>query len=154
MPLPRVQGLTRVVQAYYWLTPIFFVVSWSYGFDMRVPFLDALPGARAAYYVLSMACAGMVAFLPASTAIVARVESTLCASLLVVTTWAAWFNTITTAVENDGVVESPFTSETATSLALSAFIFIVSSVLQRAQGGRSAGILTRGWQSSNRVSWM
>src|SRR5687768_5729317 len=111
MPDPRSHGFTRLVQGYYWMTPVFFVVSWRYGFDVRVPFLDAVPGARGGYYAMSLACGVAVALRPGLTAVVGRVESTLCASLLVITTWAAWFATIESAAANDGAAQNPFTSE-------------------------------------------
>ena len=130
--------LARVIQCYYWMTPLFLFASWRYGFDARVPFLDAIPGARMGYYGLSFACAWLVAVRPSATAIVGRLESTLAASLLILTTWVAYFRMIESAASETGPLYNPFTPEAATSLALSACVFIASSLLQRIEHLRAA----------------
>ena len=138
MPPARIHRLARAVQGYYWLTPVFLFLSWRFGFDVRVPFLDALPGARAAYYALSFACAALVTVRPDLTAIVGRAETTLSASLLIITTWLAYVSVIESAASDVGVLENPFTPEAATSLVLSATVFIASSLLSAAEEYRAA----------------
>ena len=129
----------RLVQGYYGLTPVFLFLAWRYDLDIRVPFLDALPGAGAVYWGIVIACTLLVTLRPNLAAITGQVESTFSASVLVITTWAAYFNAIDAAAANDGTFVNPFTTESVTSLALSAGVFIASSIAQRAQsGGRTA----------------
>src|SRR5688572_14028380 len=56
MPLPSRVYPVRLIQGYFWLSPILFLVSWRFGFDIRIPFLDQVPGARATYYALTTGC--------------------------------------------------------------------------------------------------
>src|SRR5687767_618528 len=90
----RMTAPARMIQAYYWLTPAFLFASWRYGFDVRVPFLDEWPLARAAYYALMFACAGVVFWRADLTAVVGRAETTLSASVLIISTWSAYFTMI------------------------------------------------------------
>ena len=125
----------RLVQAYYWMTPVFLFVAWRYGFDVRVPFLDALPGVGAAYWGVLVLCAVLVVIRPNLTAIVGQAESTCSAGLLVVTTWTAYFNAIDAAAATDGTFVNPFTTESVSSLAMSAGVFIASAIAQRGRAG-------------------
>ena len=137
MPLPRSHRSARLIQGYFWLSPLFFLASWRYGFDVRVPFLDEMPGARATYYALTTGCAALVTFRPAAAVLAARVESTVSVILLIVTTWMAYFNAIDSAA-SDAVVNNPFTPEAATSLVLSALVLAVSGLLQETGRLRAA----------------
>ena len=134
MATSRELSSVRLIQGYYWLTPVFLFLSWRYGLDVRVPFLDALPGARFAYYMLSFACAGLVLFRPNLTGLVGSAESTLSVALLIITTYVAYFNAVERAAAEDGTFHNPFTTESLTSLVLSALVFIVSSRLHADSG--------------------
>ena len=142
MPAPRISA-ARLVQGYYWLTPAFVFASWRYGFDIRVPFLDGMPAARIAYYALMFACAGLVFWRPNLTAIVGRAETTLSASVLVITTWSAYFTMIDEAASSAGTFNNPFTPESVASLTLSAGVFIASLLAQQGPIG-SLGRVARG----------
>lgn len=131
MALAPTPGAARLIQGYYWLTPVFIFASWQLGVDVRVPFLDVLPGARAGYYVLSLACAALVTGRPGITSAVGRMESSLSIALLVITTWLSYFNAIEVAASGSAGFRNPFTPETVTSLLLSAGIFTASYVVQR-----------------------
>jgi hypothetical protein len=122
----------RFIRAYYWSTPLFLGLSLVYGLDVRIPFLEAIPGARAVYYGLSFVCGGLVFFRPDWTAAVGYGESMLSTGLLVVTTWAAYFGMLESAASSDMLVVNPFTPETLTSLILSVMVFGASGVLQSA----------------------
>lgn len=134
MPAPRIPTPARLVQAYYWLTPAFLFASSQLGIDVRLPFLDAMPGARAAYYILIFICAGLVYWRPDLTVLVGRAETTLSASVLIIATWSAYFSMIDEAAAHDATFHNPFTAETVASLMLSAGVFIASLM---AQGGRA-----------------
>ncbi len=125
MAASRLPAPARLVQAYYWLTPVFLFVSWRYGFDVRVPFLDSMPVARAAYYAVMFACAGLVFWRPELTALVGRAEGTFSIIVLILTTWGAYFSMFDAAA-GDGPFENPFTRESVTSLTLSAVVLSAS----------------------------
>ena len=133
MPDPHSRRLTQLVQWYYWLTPVFLFLSWRYAFDVRVPFLDELPGARMAYYGLSFACAWVVAARPGMTSVVGRFESTLSIGVLIVTTFAAYLRVVESAARESAPLYNPFTPDAVMSLALSACIFSACHLL-RANG--------------------
>jgi hypothetical protein len=138
MPATRIHRLARLVQGYYWLTPVFLFLSWRFGFDVRVPFLDAVPGARAAYYALTFGCAALVTVRPELTAIVGRTETTLSMSLLIISTWLAYISVLESAASDAGTLHNPFTPDAVTSLVLSATVFIVSSLIGGAEEPRTA----------------
>ena len=112
-----------IVRAYYWLAPAFIVLWLGFDIDLRYPFLDALPGARAALYGTQLGCGVLLAIRPRLAALVGSVESSLSIGLLIVTTWSAYFGMI-----GDGFPESgnPFTPEKVTSLVCAAGILGVS----------------------------
>ena len=132
MAAPPISGATRLVQGYYWLTPVFLFASWRWGIDVRVPFLEAIPGAQFSYYTLICACAGIVFWRPNLTAIVGRTETTISAATLVITTWTAYFTMIDEAASSAATFTNPFTPESVASLALSASVFIASLLSQDA----------------------
>ncbi len=138
MPASRIHRLARLVQGYYWLTPLFLFLSWRFGFDVRVPFLDVVPGARVAYYSLSFVCAALVTVRPNLTATVGRAEATLSVSLLIITTWIAYLGVLESAASDAGTLHNPFTPQAVTSLVLSAAVFIASSLLSGAEELRAA----------------
>ena len=125
MPASRISTASRLIQGYYWLTPVFLFTSWRFGFDVRLPFLEAMPILRAAYYALLFGCGGLVFWRPQLTTLVGRAETTLSASTLILTTWGAYF-TMIDEVATSGTLNNPFTPESVTSLALSASVLIVS----------------------------
>ena len=122
----------RLIRGYYWSTPLFLGLSLVYGLDLRVPFLEAIPGARVAYYALSFVCGGLVLFRPDWTAAVGYGESMLSAGLLIVTTMAAYYQVLESAGSEDMLIVNPFTPEAVTSLVFSASVFIASSLLRGA----------------------
>ena len=132
MPAPPLPAAGRLVQAYYHSTPVFLFLAWRYGIDVRVPFMDALPGAGVAYWAIVVACAVLVTVRPRLTAGVGQAESMASASALILTTWVMYFNAIDAAAVGDGTFHNPFTAERVVSLTLSAGICIASSLAQRA----------------------
>ena len=131
--------LTRLIQGYYWLTPVFLFISWRFGIDVRVPFLEAIPGARGTYYAAVIACGVLVAYQPGLTALVARVESALSMGTLIVTTWFAYFAMIDSAASETAAFNNPFTPEAVMSLAMSALVLLASAALQMTSGGDDPG---------------
>ena len=142
MPDQRLTTAGRMVQAYYWLTPVFLLASWRLGFDVRLPFLEAMPRVQLGYYVLLAACAGLVYWRPEVTTLVARAETMLSASLLIIATWSAYFTMITDAASPDANFTNPFTAESVASLTLSACIFIATLGAQEVEARRERGMVS------------
>jgi hypothetical protein len=124
-PLPAL-----FVRAVYWSTPIFVALDFIYGVSLRIPFLDALPGTKAVYYVADLACAVAITARPRWTAAVGFAESTLNIALLVLSTGAAYLAVLDSAVSPDVVIVNPFTPQAVASLAISALVLAASYVLR------------------------
>jgi hypothetical protein len=129
----------RVVRIVYWSTPIFAVLDWFYGVSLRVPFLDALPGAKVAYYGIDLACAVALTARPRWTAAIGFAESAINIGLFVVSTFAAYLGVMESAASPDVVVANPFTPQAVTSLVVSATALAASYALN--VQGRSRGRL-------------
>ncbi|MFN2567456.1 MAG: hypothetical protein ABR499_20865 [Gemmatimonadaceae bacterium] len=121
-----------LVRAVYWSTPLFVALDFFYGVSLRIPFLDALPGARAVYYALDLACGVAVAAWPRWTAVVGLAESSVSIALLVVCTGAAYIGMLESAASPDVVIANPFTPQAVASLVLSAAVLGASYVLHTA----------------------
>jgi hypothetical protein len=118
------------VRAVYWSTPLFVALDVVYGVSLRIPFLDALPGAKALYYVVNVACGVAIAAWPRWTATVGLAESIVNISLLVLSTGAAYLGVLESAASPDVVIANPFTPQAVASLALSATVLAASYTLQ------------------------
>ena len=129
MPAVSAPNAARFIRAYYWATPLFLLLDVGYGVDLRIPFLDALPGAKPAYYALGFVCAALVTARPRWTFLVGYTESSLNVGLLIVTTWSAYYSVLDSAA-SDGSLVNPFTPERVVSLCFSALILAVSHLAQ------------------------
>jgi hypothetical protein len=125
LPLPAL-----FVRAVYWSTPLFVALDVVYGVSLRIPFLDALPSAKAVYYVVDVACGVAIAVWPRWTATVGLAESIVNISLLVLSTGAAYLSVLESAASPDVVIANPFTPQAVASLALSAAVLAASYTLQ------------------------
>ena len=114
-----------IVRAYYWFAPAFVVLWLAFGIDVRFPFLDVLPGSRAALYGLQMACTVTLAYRPALAPLVGSIESSLTIGLLIVSTWMAYWGMYVDAYPEIG---NPFTPESVRSLVISATILSLSRI--------------------------
>lgn len=113
------------MRAYYWLAPAFVVLWLVFDIDVRFPFLDVLPGSRAALYGLQMACTITLAFRPALAPLVGSIESSLSIGLLIVSTWMAYWGMYIDVDAATGI-GNPFTPESVRSLVISATILSLS----------------------------
>ncbi|MDQ3997199.1 MAG: hypothetical protein M3303_09290 [Gemmatimonadota bacterium] len=123
-PLPA-----TLLRAIYWSTPLFVALDFMYGVSLRVPFLDALPGAKALYYGLELACAVVITARPAWAATIGLAESSLNIALLVLSTAAAYLAVLESAASPDAVIVNPFTPQAVTSLVLAASTLAASHIL-------------------------
>jgi hypothetical protein len=118
-----------VLRVVYWLTPVFVALDFVYGISLRIPFLDALPGAKAAYYMVDVACAVAITVRPRWTAAVGYGESVVNISLLVLTTWVTYLGVLESAASPHVVIANPFTTQAVASLVLAASTLAASYVL-------------------------
>jgi len=72
--------------AYYASTAVFMLLDYALDINIRLTFLDALPGWRFAYYLLCFACLALIVWRPQWTAYVAATESLLTLSLIILST--------------------------------------------------------------------
>jgi hypothetical protein len=127
---PRGSGAALFIRAVYWSTPLFVLLDFVYGVSLRIPFLDALPGAKAVYYTADLACAVAITARPRWTAAIGFAESTLNIVLLVLSTGAAYLGVLESAASPDVVIANPFTPQAVASLALAALVLAASYTMR------------------------
>jgi len=127
-PLPAVRRPppAHVVRFVYLSTPLFAALDFAYGISLRIPALDAVPGAKAAYYAVDVACAIALWLRPRWTAAIGLGESALNISLLVISTWASYLSVLDSAGSPAATVANPFTPEAVTGLVISASVLAAS----------------------------
>src|ERR687886_324380 len=129
-PLPRRPfDAALIVRAIYWSTPIFAALDWLYGVSLRIPFLDALPRAKAVYYGVDLTCALVLTARPRWTAAIGFAESVVNIALFVVTTFAAYLTVLDSAASPDALIINPFTPQAVASLVISATALAASYTL-------------------------
>ena len=137
--LARRHPSVRLILAYYGATPFFAALDYLFGISVRVPFLDALPASKAAYYGAGVLCAMTIAFRPRLAAVVGYAESATNIATFVLTTWAMYFQLIESAATESGMIANPFTPSAVTSLLMSAAVLAASHTLARARLARRSG---------------
>ena len=68
-------SVIRILPWYYAATAVFLLLDYFAGVNVRVAFLESLPDARAAYYVICFACLALMIWRPAWTTLIATFES-------------------------------------------------------------------------------
>ncbi len=101
---------TRIIQAYYWATPLFLGLDLLLGLNVRVAGLDGRPGARFAYYAFCFACLGLASWRPHLAGPVGAVESTVNLVLLVLSVLMP-IVTLPTTFDRGGLESFPITPE-------------------------------------------
>ena len=120
-PLP---GL--FIRGVYLSTPLFVALDYLFGVNLRIPFLDALPGAKAVYYMAAFGCGILGIARPQWMAAIGFGESVTNVSLLILTTGAAYLGMLASAASPDVVIVNPFTPQAVASLVLSASVMAAS----------------------------
>jgi hypothetical protein len=124
-PLP---GL--FVRGVYLSTPLFVALDYLYGVNLRIPFLDALPGAKALYYAAAFGCGILTLVRPRWIAVIGFAESVANISLLILAVGAAYLGMLESAASPNVVIVNPFTPQAVASLVLSATVMMASYVSQ------------------------
>ena len=135
---PSASAAALFVRLVYWSTPLFIALDVGYGISLRIPFLDAVPGAKASYYAFELACGLALAARPRWTALVGFAESAVNIGFLVLSTGAAYVGVLESAASPDVVIANPFTLQAVASLILSATV-LAASYMANAWEMRAAG---------------
>jgi len=68
-------SMIRILPWYYAATVVFLLLDYFAGINVRVAFLESLPGARAAYYAICFGCLALMIWRPSWAAMIATFES-------------------------------------------------------------------------------
>lgn len=68
-------SVIRILPWYYAATVVFLLLDYFAGINVRVAFLESLPGARAAYYGICFTCLALMIWRPSWTTLIATFES-------------------------------------------------------------------------------
>jgi hypothetical protein len=106
--------------AYYLLgTPVFALLDYVAGANIRVAFLDGHPALRAAYYVIAIACGVVVFARPRLASVVGVTESAANIAFLIIGVFVAYLGMLDDA-GGPGAIDNPFTERAIVNLVISA----------------------------------
>ena len=97
---------TPVFKLYYAATVIFVLLDYLLGINLRVAFLDAWAGWRAAYYLLCFACLVLIVWRPTLASLVTTTESLITLAALIISMGVRIFNIPDAALDGGGAVLS------------------------------------------------
>jgi hypothetical protein len=97
---------TPVFKLYYAATVIFVLLDYLLGINLRVAFLDAWAGWRAAYYLLCCACLVLIVWRPTLASLVTTTESLITLAALIISMGVRIFNIPDAALDGGGAVLS------------------------------------------------
>lgn len=118
--LPPARSFAWLSSLYYLLaTPLFALLDFAFGANVRVTFLDGHPGLRVGYYAVALACGVIVLARPRLASIVGVTESAANIGLLIVGVYVAYLGMLDDAA-GPGAIANPFTPRAIINLLLSA----------------------------------
>ena len=116
---PRSRFATIAGIYYLLATPVFAVLDYVVGANIRVTFLDGHPGLRALYYAIVFACGAVVLARPRLAAIVGVTESAANIAFLIIGVFVAYLGMLDDA-GGPGDIANPFTQRAILNLLISA----------------------------------
>jgi hypothetical protein len=142
-PTERPAGITpdraalapRFLRAWYLATPGFAVLDFALGLNVRVTFLDSVPG-RLAWYAFACACGLAVLRWPGREALVGLLESGVNMAWLIFAVMLQYLSAVDSALADDVLPSAPFTTAGIVNLIVSALVLIVSYVAAQARLGQ------------------
>lgn len=75
---------SKILVLYYAATVIFLVLDFTYGFNVRLAFLEPYPEGRIAYYGVCLVCLGLMLWRPRWTVLISAFESLITLSALII----------------------------------------------------------------------
>lgn len=133
--LASLPGSTRLVFGYYLATPLFALLDFAFGINVRAAFLDGQPVIKLAWYALAFACALVVARWPGRAGLVGLAESGANIALLVIGTMSAYLGAVDSAL-SESAMEPPLSPADAVNLVVSSAALIVSYIAAQARASR------------------
>lgn len=117
---PARSRFATLASAYYLLaTPIFVLLDYVVGANIRVAFLDGHPGLRALYYAIALACGAVVLARPRLAPLVGVTESAVNIGFLIIGVFVAYLGMLDDA-GGPGDIVNPFTQRAIVNLVISA----------------------------------
>jgi hypothetical protein len=109
-----------LASAYYLLaTPVFVLLDYVVGANIRVAFLDGHPALRALYYAIAVACGAVVFARPRLAPLVGVTESAANIAFLIIGVFVAYLGMLDDA-GGPGDIANPFTQRAIVNLVISA----------------------------------
>lgn len=128
---------SRIVAAYYWLTPLFWAADVVFGASFRAAALEGNPAAKTVYYLFCFACGIAIWARPALTGLIGLTEASIQILLLVLGVLLPYFRLIDRlAAGQAGIAPHPFGLGEALSFLLAGAVLTISFRLQARRLGR------------------
>lgn len=109
----------RLLQGYYFATPLFFLADVLLGWNVRLAGLDAHDGLRHGYYLLCLACAAAVYGVPRATALLGLLEGACTLVILMLGVLLPYLAFADAAASEQGATGAPPLREAVANLMLS-----------------------------------
>ncbi|MHC4727600.1 MAG: hypothetical protein ACYS17_10280 [Planctomycetota bacterium] len=111
------------VKLYFYITPVFILIDYIFGINIRVAALDSAPTYKILYYGFCILCGVCIFIIPRYSAVVALFESTINIIMLVVGFFLQYMQTITGMMDDVigtdfKAVENSLTFESITNFAI------------------------------------
>jgi len=116
----------RPIQAYYWLTPIFWIVDEYLGANLRTAALEGHPGWKAAYYIVCIGIAVLVSVFPEISDRVGLFESGLNILLLVAGIFVPYYAFIDEMTAGNVPTEPPITMDKMINFIIASAVCVIA----------------------------
>ena len=114
------------ILAYYWLTPVFWVVDEYLGANLRTAALEGHPWWKAAYYVLCIGIGVFATMNPDWTALLGLLEARINIAILVAGILVPYYGFIYEVAEGDIPTEPPITMDMVVNFILASAVWVVA----------------------------
>lgn len=89
-----------LVRWYFYITPLFIVLDYFWGFNFRISALDSEPLYKNLYYGLCILCGVLIYIIPRASALIGFVESLINLAMLLLIIFLPYMRIITTVTED------------------------------------------------------
>ncbi|HYT31421.1 MAG TPA: hypothetical protein VEO37_02405 [Thermoanaerobaculia bacterium] len=144
--LARVPPHTLVIIGYYLATPLFALLDWIFGWNVRAAGLSGQPGLRSAYYAVCTGAGVITALRPSLSRFVGLVESSVNILLLILGVLLPYWAIVNQAGEGVSAAALPFTFNRLVNFLISGFMWV--HVFH--QSVDSLAGESRGWERKDR----
>jgi hypothetical protein len=135
--------VSRLILGYYGLTPLFWLLDWMYGANLRAVALQDATEWRALYYLLCIACGAALWLRPRWSGLVALVECSVNLLLLCLGVLLPYWR-LADQITADRLVANPYTPELVINFAVAGAVWLVAFYGQF--GARSSSTLGLSWR--------